>query len=99
MEYREYDSYNVQVFKDTRERSLGEYVDETKALIGRTKVYEDLSGVVFEEPVKQEIEFKNTRTITAGIGYSNVPDFQVTLLIIFYSFFLQITIFLYDDLN
>lgn len=62
-----YTDYNIQVFKDTRERSLGEYADETKALIERTKVYEDLSGVVPEEPVKQEISFTYSRTTEEGL--------------------------------
>lgn len=67
MELTHYDSYNVQVFKDTRKRSLGEYADDTKVLIKNTKVYEDLSGVSIEEPVKQEISFTYAKTTEEGL--------------------------------
>lgn len=66
--YTEYPPYNVEVFEDTREKSLNEYKAETANLMAHTKVYEDAKGVVIDECISQEIAFQPTRTVTEGIA-------------------------------
>lgn len=62
---------NIEVFKDTRERSKGIYFMETDELIKNTIVWEGAEKLKPIEVDKQEIEFVNEFTVNTGINHAN----------------------------
>lgn len=70
---------NIEVFKDTRQRSKGIYFQETDALIKNTVVWEGAEKLSVRKVDSQEIEFVNEFTVNTGINQANLGYYTCVL--------------------